>query len=68
MALGTVQLQVLEKVLGRKPYFVRVGGTIPAAALIQSTLGIDVTMFAFGCEIPHSRNHRIISQSVPVHA
>ena len=40
--------QVLEQVMGRKPYFVRIGGTIPAAALIKSILGIDITMFAFG--------------------
>lgn len=45
--------KVLEKVMGRKPYFVRIGGTIPAAALIQSTLGIDVTMFAFGLPTDH---------------
>lgn len=42
-------VQVLERVMGRKPYFVRIGGTIPAAALIKSILGIDITMFAFGC-------------------
>lgn len=41
-------VQVLEQVMGRKPYFVRIGGTIPAAALIKSILGIDITMFAFG--------------------
>mmetsp|Transcript_19066 Transcript_19066/g.57602 ORF Transcript_19066/g.57602 Transcript_19066/m.57602 type:complete len:508 (-) Transcript_19066:681-2204(-) len=45
--------KVLKKVMGRKPYFVRIGGTIPAAALIKSTLGIDITMFAFGLPTDH---------------
>lgn len=45
--------EVLEEVMGQKPYFVRIGGTIPAAALIQSTLGLDVTMFAFGLPTDH---------------
>lgn len=33
-----VSAQVLEEVMGRKPYFVRNGGTIPAAALFQQVL------------------------------
>jgi acetylornithine deacetylase/succinyl-diaminopimelate desuccinylase-like protein len=52
--------KVLEDVMGRAPYFVRSGGTIPAAALIQQHLSIDFTMFAFG--VPgdnlHSPNER----------
>lgn len=52
--------KVLEEVMGRKPYFVRNGGTIPAAALFQQILGIDFTMFGFGLpdDNLHSPNER----------
>lgn len=38
---------VLTPMYGRDPVYVRFGGSIPAVGLLQSVLGIDVTMYSF---------------------
>ena len=48
-------LQVLEEVMGKATLYYREGGTIPAMALLQKQLGVDMTMFAFG--LPDDRIH-----------
>ncbi len=44
-----------EQVFGRKPLFIREGGSIPVVAVFQEHLGIDSVMMGFG--LPDDRIH-----------
>eukprot|EP00879_Flechtneria_rotunda_P000736 GHRR01000856.1.p1 GENE.GHRR01000856.1~~GHRR01000856.1.p1 ORF type:complete len:497 (+),score=111.37 GHRR01000856.1:1888-3378(+) len=53
--------QVLEQVMGTKPVYYRDGGTIPALAYFQQTLGLNSTIFGFGLgEKIHAPNERLL--------
>jgi len=49
---------VLKELYGRDPYWVRMGGTIPANAIFRDYLGAYTIVFAFGLndELQHSPN------------
>ena len=45
----------LERVFGRKPYFIREGGSIPEVLTFQETLGAPVVLLGFG--LPDENSH-----------
>ncbi|MGF1633862.1 MAG: dipeptidase [Phycisphaerae bacterium] len=47
--------QAVEKAAGRRPVFIRGGGSIPIVASISQTLGIDTLLVGFG--LPDDRLH-----------
>jgi acetylornithine deacetylase/succinyl-diaminopimelate desuccinylase-like protein len=53
-----VAYSVLKDLYGKEPYWVRMGGTIPANAMFRSYLGAYTIVFAFGLndELQHSPN------------
>ena len=53
-----VAYSVLKELYGKEPYWVRMGGTIPANAMFQAYLGAYTIVFAFGLqdELQHSPN------------
>jgi acetylornithine deacetylase/succinyl-diaminopimelate desuccinylase-like protein len=53
-----VARSVLKDLYGKEPYWIRMGGTIPANALFREVLGAYTIVFAFGLydELQHSPN------------
>jgi len=53
-----VAYSVLKDLYGKEPYWVRMGGTIPANAMFRTYLGAYTIVFAFGLndELQHSPN------------
>lgn len=53
-----VSYSVLKELYGKEPYWVRMGGTIPANAMFHKYLGVYTIVFAFGLqdELQHSPN------------
>lgn len=51
---------MLEDVLGKKPLYVREGGSIPAMAMFKKHLGIETTVLGFGLDddFIHAPNER----------
>jgi len=51
---------VLEEVMGKKPLYIREGGSIPAMAMFKQHLGIETTVFGFGLDddFIHAPNER----------
>lgn len=39
---------VLTELYGKKPYYVRIGGSLPVCTLFQQHLGVDMVNYAFG--------------------
>ena len=41
---------MLEDVYGKKPYNIRVGGSIPVMSMLLDELGVHATMLSFGLD------------------
>lgn len=40
--------EVLKKIYGQEPYWIRTGGTVPVCSLFQRLVGMDTILFGFG--------------------
>ena len=47
--------EAMEMAFGKKPVFIREGGTIPVVAWVKETLGLDTVLIGFG--LPDDRVH-----------
>ncbi len=57
--------KALEKAFGRKPFFIRSGGSIPVVGEMKKILGLDVLLLGFGLEDDrcHSPNEKFSLRS-----